>query len=69
MVFLSSRNGNLQIEFYVLLQMVLLKYEFKPRANKLISIMELWMKTKRNSVLLNEWITKVYNMVEPFLNC
>ena len=37
--------------------------EFKPKANKIISIIELWSKTKQGSTSLNEWITRVYNMV------
>ena len=42
----------------------LLEEEFKPKANK-ISIIELWGKnSNQGSTPLNEWITKVYNMVE-----
>ena len=43
----------------------LLEEEFKPKANKIISIIELWGKnSNQGSTPLNEWITKVYNMVE-----
>ena len=41
----------------------LMDAEFKPKANKIISIMELWNKNKQGSSSLNEWITRVYNMV------
>ena len=41
----------------------LMDAEFKPKANKIISIMELWNKNKQGSSSLNEWITQVYNMV------
>ena len=41
----------------------LIDAEFKPKANKIISIMELWNKNKQGSSSLNEWITRVYNMV------
>ena len=43
----------------------LLEAELQPKANKIISIIELWNKSKQNSTTLNEWITKVYNMVGP----
>ena len=44
----------------------LLEEEFKPKASKIISVvMELWSKqSTQNSLPLNEWITKVYNIVE-----
>ena len=42
----------------------LLEELFKPKANKIISIIDLWTKFKQNSQGLTEWITKVYNMVE-----
>ena len=42
----------------------LLEDEFKPKANKIISIIELWNKSKQGSASLNEWITCVYNMVD-----
>ena len=42
----------------------LLEDEFKPKANKIISIIELWNKSKQGSASLNEWITRVYNMVD-----
>ena len=43
----------------------LLDEEFKPKANKILSVVtELWTRYKQNSLSLNEWITKVYNLVE-----
>ena len=42
----------------------LLDDEFKPKANKIISIIELWNKSKQGSSSLNEWITHMYNMVD-----
>ena len=38
----------------------LLETEFKPKANKILSVMDLWSnKSKQFSQPLNEWITKV----------
>ena len=42
----------------------LLEEEFKPKGNKLISIIELWTQSKQGSKALNEWLTYVYNLVE-----
>ena len=42
----------------------LLEEEFKPKGNKLISIIELWTRSKQGSRTLNEWLTYVYNLVE-----
>ena len=42
----------------------LLDEEFKPKGNKILSVIELWTRYKQNSLSLNEWITKVYNLVE-----
>ena len=41
----------------------LLDQEFKPKTNKFISIVELFSK-KQGTTPLNEWITKIYNLVE-----
>ena len=40
------------------------KKNFKPKAIKITSIIDWWTKSKQNSTSLNEWITKVYNIVE-----
>ena len=39
----------------------LLEAEFKPKGNKLLSVIELWTQSKQT---LNEWLTYVYNLVE-----
>ena len=43
---------------------ILLEEEFKPKGNKLISIIELWTRSKQGNKTLNEWLTYVYNLVE-----
>ena len=42
----------------------LLEEEFKPKGYKLISIIELWTRSKQGNKTLNEWLTYVYNLVE-----
>ena len=42
----------------------LLEAEFKPKHNKLLSVIELWSQSKQGSKTLNEWLTYVYNLVE-----
>ena len=43
----------------------LLEIECKPKANKMIAVMQLWSpKSQQHNLPLNEWITKVHNMVE-----
>ena len=42
----------------------LLEAEFRPKGNKLLSIIELWTRSKQGSKTLNEWLTYVYNLVE-----
>ena len=42
----------------------LLEAEFKPKGNKLLSVIELWTQSKQGSKTLNEWLTYVYNPVE-----
>ena len=41
----------------------LLDEEFKPKGNKLLSIIELWTHSKQGDKSLNQWLTKVYNLV------
>ena len=41
----------------------LLDEEFKPKGNKLISIIELWTRSKQGDKPLNQWLTQVYNLV------
>ena len=42
----------------------LLGAEFRPKGNKLLSVIELWTRSKQGSKTLNEWLTYVYNLVE-----
>ena len=42
----------------------LLEAEFKPKGNKLLSVIELWTRSKQGSKTLNEWLTYVYDLVE-----
>ena len=42
----------------------LLDAEFRPKGNKLLSVIELWIRSKQGSKTLNEWLTYVYNLVE-----
>ena len=41
----------------------LLDEEFKPKGNKLLSIIELWTHSKQGDKPLNQWLTQVYNLV------
>ena len=41
----------------------LLDEEFKPKGNKLLSIIELWTRSKQGDEPLNQWLTQVYNLV------
>ena len=41
----------------------LLDEEFKPKGNKLLSIIELWTCSKQGDKPLNQWLTHIYNLV------
>ena len=41
----------------------LLDEEFKPKGNKLLSIIELWTRSIQGDKPLNQWLTQVYNLV------
>ena len=41
----------------------LLDEEFKPKGYKLLSIIELWTRSKQGDKPLNQWLTQVYNLV------
>ena len=41
----------------------LLGEEFKPKGNKLLSIIELWTRSKQGDKPLNQWLTQIYNLV------
>ena len=42
----------------------LLEEEFKPKGNKLLSIIELWTHSNQGSKTLNDWLTYIHNLVE-----
>ena len=44
----------------------LLDEEFKPKGNKLLSIIELWTRSKQGDKPLNQWLTQVYNLVNIY---
>ena len=41
----------------------LLDEEFKPKGNKLLSIIELWTRSRQGDKPLNQWLTQIYNLV------
>ena len=41
----------------------LLDEEFKPKGNKLLSIIELWTRSKQGDKPLNQWLTQTHNLV------
>ena len=41
----------------------LLDEEFKPKGNKLLSIIELWTRSKQGDKPLNLWLTQIYNLL------
>ena len=41
----------------------LLDEEFKPKGSKLLSIIELWTRSKQGDKPLNQWLTQIYNLV------
>ena len=41
----------------------LLDEEFKPKGNKLLSIIELWTRSKQGDKPLNQWLTQIYNLI------
>ena len=42
----------------------LLEIELKPKGNKLLSVIELWTRSKQSDKPLNERLTNIYNLVE-----
>ena len=60
----NAEEAPLSSGFQVQTYWDLLEEEFKPKGNKLISIIELWTRSKQGSKTLNEWLTYVYNLVE-----
>ena len=62
--FSSSEEDNLSSGYILQNYWNLLEAEFKPKGNKLLSVIELWTRSKQGSKTLNEWLTYVYNLVE-----
>ena len=60
----GGRSRSLSSGFKLETYWSLLEEEFKPKGNKLISIIELWTQSKQGNKTLNEWLTYVYNLVE-----
>ena len=62
--FSSSEENDLSSGYILQNYWNLLEAEFKPKGNKLLSVIELWTRSKQGSKTLNEWLTYVYNLVE-----
>ena len=62
--FSSSEEDDLSSAYILQNYWNLLEAEFKPKGNKLLSVIELWTRSKQGSKTLNEWLTYVYNLVE-----
>ena len=62
--FSSSEEDNLSSGYILQNYWNLLEAEFRPKGNKLLSVIELWTQSKQGSKTLNEWLTYVYNLVE-----
>ena len=60
----SSEKDDLSSGYILQNYWNLLEAEFKPKVNKLLSVIELWTRSKQGSKTLNEWLTYVYNLVE-----
>ena len=59
----SEEEGTLSSGYRVQTYWDLLDEEFKPKGNKLLSIIELWTRSKQGDKPLNQWLTQVYNLV------
>ena len=62
--FSSSEEDDLSSGYILQNYWNLLEAEFRPKGNKLLSVIELWTRSKQGSKTLNEWLTYVYNLVE-----
>ena len=60
----GSRDRPISSGFILQNYWKLLEAEFKPKGNKLLSVIELWTRSRQGSKTLNEWLTYVYNLVE-----
>ena len=59
----GGRRGTLSSGYKVQTYWDLLDEEFKPKGNKLLSIIELWTRSKQGDKPLNQWLTQTYNLV------
>ena len=59
----GGRRRTLSSGYKVQTNWDLLDEEFKPKGNKLLSIIELWTRSKQGDKPLNQWLTQVYNLV------
>ena len=59
----GGRRRSLSSGYKVQTYWDLLDEEFKPKGNKLLSIIELWTRSKQGDKPLNQWLTQVYNLV------
>ena len=59
----GGRRRTLSSRYKVQTYWNLLDEEFKPKGNKLLSIIELWTRSKQGDKSLNQWLTQVYNLV------
>ena len=62
--FSSSEEDDLSSGYILQNYWDLLEAEFRPKGNKLLSVIELWTRSRQGSKTLNEWLTYVYNLVE-----
>ena len=62
--FSSSEEDDLSSGYILQNYWNLLEAEFRPKGNKLLSVIELWTRSRQGSKTLNEWLTYVYNLVE-----
>ena len=62
--FTNSEEGSLLSGYVLQNYWNLLDAEFRPKGNKLLSVIELWTRSKQGSKTLNEWLTYIHNLVE-----
>ena len=67
--FSSSEEDDLSSGYILQNYWNLLEAEFRPNGNKLLSVIELWIRSRQGSKTLNEWLTYVYNLVESCDYC
>ena len=59
----GGRRRALSSGYKVQIYWDLLDEEFKPKGNKLLSIIKLWTRSKQGDKPLNQWLTQIYNLV------